>query len=388
MTETQFAVASTPTATPFAALIGAKNPSLELATYRGALTPHKLDAPEIETEALVSGAGVHDLGWMRRVSVTGDDSFRWLNGMVSNTVNDLGSNAGAWNLVLNAQGRIQGDLWVWRDGNSLELEVAADQFDKLMAHLNRFIIMDDVELAPVEGETALGVIGPLANDVLAHAGLPALPGPLTQVRGEFNGVAILVRRSYGVLAQHYEIRVHSSGVEALWDALRSGGATPVGTSTLESFRIAEGIPAYGIDIEERDLAQETSQARALCFSKGCYLGQEIVERIHARGNVHRHLRHLELAGPLPQRGAGLFSQAGAADVPTTAGTAKPSGQITSAAELLRHNSKRVFALAMVRAEAEVREQVLHYAVGSETGTGRLLAGPPTLSSESTGSIRS
>ena len=70
-------------------------------------------------------------------------------------------------------------------------------------------------------------------------------------------------------------------------------------ASLEAFRIAEGIPAYGTDMVERDLPQETAQMRALHFSKGCYLGQEIVERIRSRGNVHRHLRPLELAGPVP-----------------------------------------------------------------------------------------
>ena len=97
---------------------------------------------------------------------------------------------------------------------------------------------------------------------------------------------------------------------------------PVGCASLEKFRIAEGIPAYGIDIAESDLPQETSQARALHFNKGCYLGQEIVERIRSRGSVHRHLRHLELSGPVPPVGTELVSSDG-----------KPAGQITSAAEL-------------------------------------------------------
>ncbi len=95
----------------------------------------------------------------------------------------------------------------------------------------------------------------------------------------------------------------------------------MGTAALEAFRIAEGIPAYGVDMVERDLPQETSQLRALHFNKGCYLGQEIVERIRSRGNVHRHLRQLELEGPLPEPGAKLTVDGAEA------------GHITSAAEL-------------------------------------------------------
>ena len=92
---------------------------MELVVYRGALTPRVLDAPETEMEALTRGAALHDLGWMRRVAVRGEDRFRWLSGMVTNSVNDLFPNTGAWNLVLNAQGRIQGDLTVWREGEEL-----------------------------------------------------------------------------------------------------------------------------------------------------------------------------------------------------------------------------------------------------------------------------
>ena len=100
----------------------------------------------MEIAAQAQGAAAHDLGWMRRVAVHGEDRFRWLSGMVTNTVVDLATDSGAWNMVLNAQGRIQGDLTVWREGDKLELEIAADQYDRLLGHLEHFIIMDDVEL--------------------------------------------------------------------------------------------------------------------------------------------------------------------------------------------------------------------------------------------------
>ena len=112
-------------------------------------------------------------------------------------------------------------------------------------------------------------------------------------------------RGYGVLAPHYELWAPTAGISSLWKSLRTAGATPVGAATLDALRIAEGIPAYGVDMAERDLPQETSQMRALHFNKGCYLGQEIVERIRSRGNVHRHLRQFELTGPLPAAGAEL-----------------------------------------------------------------------------------
>jgi folate-binding protein YgfZ len=380
----------------------------ELAAYRGALTPRVLDAPEAETAALSAGAAIHDLGWMRRVSVRGGDRFRWLSGMVTNTVNDLFPNTGAWNLVLNAQGRIQGDLNVWREGeemspqrrkpqgtpvkgivgdqdrlqgtpfageSGLELEIAADQAEKLLAHLNRFIIMDDVELVSLGdeqvgeagSETAIGLTGPLADEVLERVGLPVIGSPMAGTSVEWNGWQLRILRVYGVLATHYEFWLPSAGLTKLWSCLRTGGAMPVGCERLEAFRIAEGIPVYGVDIAERDLPQETAQMRALHFSKGCYLGQEIVERIRSQGNVHRHLRPLELFGPVPAPGAELTLEDGT-----------HAGQITSAAELQLKSGKRVFALGKMRIEAEAESQSFQYTAGTATGKAEILAAPPNL----------
>jgi folate-binding protein YgfZ len=402
MTETAIPPAlktTEPTATPLALLLAQAAAPPQLQAYRGALTPLRLDAEEKETAALLSGVAVHDLGWLRRVAVRGEDRFRWLSGMVTNTVNDLAANAGAWNLVLNAQGRIQGDLYVAREDDELTLVIAADQYEKLLAHLERFIIMDDVELAPLSvdangelsGESALGLAGPLAADLLARLGLPAPQEPLTSARAAWNGQDLRVVRAYGVLSPHYELWVPASQIPALWQALVETGARPVGAASLEAFRIAEGIPAYGIDIAERDLPQEAvpqvatfpktmksmraNSERlappqvALSFNKGCYLGQEIVERIRSRGSVHRHLRSLELTGPVPVAGTALTLEGGAV-----------AGQITSAAELLLSTGSRVLALGMMRGEAEVGNPSFTYTAGTATGTARILAAPPALES--------
>jgi len=369
MTETD--VASTIQASSLAVLLESSGTRHQLMPCHGVLTPRELDARAREIAALAHEAAVHDLGWQMRIAVRGEDRFRWLSGMVTNTVNDLGAQTGAWNLVLNAQGRIQGDLTIWREHDEsgrdeLELEIAADQYEKLMAHLNRFIIMDDVELVPLSGECALGLTGPAADDVLGRMGLAKLAEPMTLTRMEWNGLDVRIVRAYGTLAAHYELWVPKAGLAKLWKFLCTAGATPVGCEALEAFRIAEGIPVYGIDIAERDLAQETSQMRALHFSKGCYLGQEIVERIRSRGNVHKHLRLLELTGPVPENGTEL----------TMGGAA--AGLITSAAELQLAQGNRVFALGMIRGEAEVRNQTLSYKADSATGAARILSEPPVL----------
>jgi folate-binding protein YgfZ len=334
-----------------------------------------LDAPERETDALATGAAVHDLGWLKRVAVRGEDRFRWLSGMVTNMVNGLEPNTGAWNLVLNAQGRIKGDLYVWREGEQLPphleespagdselvLQIASDQYERLMAHLERFIIMDDVELTLLSGEAALGLTGPLGPELLGRLGLPAIEKPLTEARVEWNGLNLRIVRGYGVLVDHYELWTPVARLGKLWKALRTAGATPVGSAAVDAFRIAEAIPAFGIDMVERDLPQETSQLRALHFSKGCYLGQEIVERIRSRGNVHRHLRQLELTGSVPASGTELTAEGGVI-----------AGHITSAAELKLASGSRVFALGMLKGEAEARNLALAYS----GGTARILASAP------------
>jgi folate-binding protein YgfZ len=366
---TESALASNVAATPLAVfLTGAAKPP-RLNEYRSVQTPQELDAAQAEIAALAGGAAAHDLGWLRRVALHGEDRFRWLSGMVTNMVRDLDPHSGAWNLVLNAQGRIQGDLTVWREDDALELEIAADQYARLIAHLEHFIIMDDVELVALgleTSETTVGLTGPKADEVLERMGLPTLAEPMTQTRIEWNGLDLRIARSHGVLGAHYEFFLPTAGLGRLWSCLRTAGADPVGSRALEAFRIAEGIPAYGIDMAERDLPQETSQMRAIHFTKGCYLGQEIVERIHSRGNVHKHLRSLELDGPLPDAGAEL-----------TIGDVQ-AGQITSAAQLPLATGTRSFAIGMIRAEAEACNEPFNYRAGAAIGTARVLSAPPIL----------
>ncbi|HKF47363.1 MAG TPA: hypothetical protein VKB38_08385 [Terracidiphilus sp.] len=370
-------LAASPAATPLTAWLGSGDSKPSDGAYHGVITPVRFDERTVEIEALVSGAAAHDLGWLRRVEVRGEDRFRWLSGMVTNTVKDLGPVAGAGNLVLNSQGRIQGDVTTWRNatqqqdsaddaGDKLEMEIAADQHEKLIAHFEHYIIMDDVELVTRERETAIGLSGPRAGEVMARLGLPRPPEPMSHTRADWNGLSLRIRRGYGVLAEHYEMWTTIATVAKLWKFLLAGGATPVGFAALESLRIAEAVPSYGIDIAERDLPQETSQMRTLHFHKGCYLGQEIVERIRSRGNVHRHLRQVELDGPIPDSGVELTLEG------------KAVGQVTSAAELPLRAGPRRFALAMVRSEAEAGREPLQYTAKEAAGVARLLDVPPVL----------
>ncbi len=146
-------------------------------------------------------------------------------------------------------------------------------------------------------------------------------------------------RSDDPILESYQLWLSPADVRKTWDALVSRGATPVGSEALEMHRIVSGVPLYGVDIRERDLPQETEQARALNFNKGCYVGQEIVERIRSRGAVHRKF-------------SGLIADSGQ---PIAAGTKivagdKEVGEVTSAAALRSPNPDKAIALGYLRRE--------------------------------------
>lgn len=257
--------------------------------YRGATTAARFGDPQAEFAALRGGCGVYDFGFRAKISLTGGDRVRWLNGMVTNNVRDLAAGHGVYAFLLNPQGHILGDLYAYNRGESVVVDTDCGQVEKILATFDHFIIMDDVEVASLSQQlTALGFGGPNAHAVLAAAGftIPEMQ-PLRTQSTTWRGMDCTLVRGEDEKHASYEIWVAPSAVRELWDTVVAAGAVPVGSEALELQRIVSGVPTYGVDIRERDLPQETEQARALNFNKGCYVGQEIVERIRSRGAVHR-----------------------------------------------------------------------------------------------------
>ncbi|HYM79742.1 MAG TPA: folate-binding protein [Candidatus Dormibacteraeota bacterium] len=260
-----------------------------VAEYRGATTAARFGDPQAEFAALRSGCGVYDLGFRAKISLQGGDRVRWLNGMVTNNIRDLASGHGVYSFLLNPQGRILGDLYAYNRGESIVVDTDLSQVEKMLATFDHYIIMDDVEVTNLSEQiTALGVSGPKAREVLAGCGIEIPDADPLQIFETNCGSAdcTLVRGEDAAL-ESYELWLAPSEVRKTWDSLVAHGATPAGSEALELHRIVSGVPRYGVDIRERDLPQETEQARALNFNKGCYVGQEIVERIRSRGAVHR-----------------------------------------------------------------------------------------------------
>ncbi|HVO61885.1 MAG TPA: hypothetical protein VMT53_13185 [Terriglobales bacterium] len=308
--------------------------------YRGAESVAVYSDTGEEFAALIAGVGVYELGWRARFKVSGKDRVRWLNGMITNNVRDLPVGQGIYNFLLTPQGRIQGDLYAYNPGEHLVLETDQFQAEHLMTLLKRYIIMDKVEIARDEKLAGIGVAGPHSSELFKRVGihLPELK-PLQFVETTCRDIAVTIIRSDLPHVDSYEIWLDSDKVAALREELVNQGGTPAGSNAVELTRVACGIPAYGQDIRERDLPQETGQERALNFTKGCYIGQEIVERIRARGAVHRKFTGFRIDGPLPAMGS------------KAQGDGKEIAEITSAAVLPLPAGELPVALGYVRHEA-------------------------------------
>lgn len=311
--------------------------------YRGAQTVRVYSDRTAEFAALRTAAGVYDLGWRAKIALTGSDRVRWLNGMITNNVRDLGVNHGVYAFLLNPQGRIQADLYAYNRGEYLLVDTDQAQVEKLLGLFDHYIIMDDVEVANSSDKlTAIGISGPKSPEMLRAAGLeiPDLQ-PLQLQDSAWRETSATVARGDFPAVPSFEIWLAPANVALVWDALVKAGAVPVGSVAYELFRIALGIPAYGLDIRERDLPQETAQERALHFSKGCYVGQEIVERIHSRGNVHRTFAGFVLHGTAPAGEARIQSEG------------KDVGEVTSTATLPVADGELSVALGYIRREAAI-----------------------------------
>jgi folate-binding protein YgfZ len=313
--------------------------------YRGATMAARFGDPRAEWTELRSGCGVYDLGYRAKISITGGDRVRWLNGMVTNNIRDLAVGRGVYAFLLNPQGHILGDLYAYNRGESILIDTDFSQVEKILATFDHYIIMDDVEVANLSQKmTALGIAGPKAREVIRKAGieLPDLqPLQIHEIQCDCDcGCVNCTSVHTDDAIESYEIWLTPEHVRPLWDALVKAGAAPVGSDAIEVQRIVSGVPRYGVDIRERDLPQETEQARALNFNKGCYIGQEIVERIRSRGAVHRKFTGFVIDGTQPIN-VGAKIIAGEKEV----------GEITSRARL--DNGDKAIALGYIRREVGI-----------------------------------
>lgn len=227
--------------------------------------------------ALREGCGIAVLSWRGGFELLGADRHRFLHNYVTGDVKGLALGASAYTFFTSPQGRILSDAVLLAGEERLQVEVDRDQVEPLMAHLKKYILVDRVEIRPMEGLTPVAIVGPRSAEILGD-------------------LAVQPRSLMGAPAW----TVWTAAPEALAER-----GTRVGPEALDILRVEAGIPRFGQDFGPDNFPQETGIEEAVSYSKGCYLGQEVVARIHYRGGVQNLLRGLVFDHPADTAAPGV-----------------------------------------------------------------------------------
>jgi len=297
-----------------------------------------------EHAALRESAGVLDLSFRSRICLTGADRARFLHGQVTNDVNRLRAGEGCYAAITTAKGKMESDLNIYALQDELLLDFEPGLTQKISQRLEKFIVSDDVQVvdvAPLYG--LLSVQGPKAAEAINALGIfPELPAKEFQsvkVSDAMLGEIYLMNQSRG-----FDLFVPTDSLGTVADKLiaaaKSLGGRACGWDALEIARIEAGLPRFGADMDESNIPLECGiESRAVSYQKGCYIGQEVINRIHSIGHVNKELRGLRLADELkslPAKGDKLFHDG------------KEAGYVTSAVKSPALNAN--IALGYVRRE--------------------------------------
>jgi folate-binding protein YgfZ len=300
-----------------------------------------LDIEDLGSEhrTLREGCGLLDRSERGKLALTGPEAAEFLDGQVTNELSTLRPGEGRYAAFLTHKGKMLGDLRILAVGedpagapSELLLDTERVALQRLFDMVRRFKVGYELELHKRTLESGLlSLIGPDAARIAGVEGLPLLEHANERVL--LDGVPTLsVRTDLGV-----DLLCRAGDSERLTAALRERGAAPVGEPAAECVRIEAGRPRYGIDLDETVIPQEAGlNDRAVSFTKGCYVGQETVARLHYRGKPNRHLRGLRLSEP---SGSGVELHLGE----------RPVGRLTSTTV---SPALGPIALALVRREAE------------------------------------
>lgn len=263
-----------------------------------------------------SGVGLFDMAHRGLIEVRGADRVRWLDGMISGDVEALesaASGAGCYATLLTNRGAIVADLHVARIDESFLLESLRSEISRIIETLERYVIADDVELRDCSEEYAcLGLEGPQAPALLEKI----TGGDIANLEPECWAESRIADRKVLVAAfgfsgeSAYQLRMKPSDRRAIEEALKANskdkGFVRGNPEALEVLRVEAGIPALGAELDEDVLPPEARLERAISINKGCYVGQEIVARLRARGQVNHLLVGLRIdSSTLPPSGAEL-----------------------------------------------------------------------------------
>ena len=290
--------------------------------------------------AVREGAGLRDRSDLGKAEVEGRDRASFLQGMLSNDVKGLAPGQGCAAAFLDAHGKVMALLRVYALADRLLLELPPRLTEKTLQLLDKYLISEKVSFEPMdEAYAVLSLQGPRAQALLEGlAGGPVAAEPHAHAEAALGGVrARVVQRSEFGAWPGFFLWVARDESPALTRVLLEAGARPVDDETAEVLRVEGGEPVFGIDVDDTVLLPELRREDLISYTKGCYIGQELVARVKYRGHVNRALAGLRLEGEtVPRPGAPVMAEG------------KEIGRVTSSVRSLALG--RPIALAYVRRE--------------------------------------
>ena len=274
---------------------------------------------QVEYDALRSSAIVVDRSHRGRMRFFGDKAGEALTGLVTNDVLAIQPGHGQFGAALSAKGRIVADLRILAMPGSYMVDAAPRAWPGFVAMVKKYV---NPRLSGYRDESHairdLGVFGPTARRVVARVsgiGEDTLGAMATydHVSVAIDDAAVTLMRAPDAGVEGYDLLVPFESFARIWDAVIAAGATPAGLGAWEIARVEAGRPEWGIDVDESTIPQEANfdELDAISYTKGCYIGQEVVARVHFRGHVNRHLRGLRSAAlEGPPTGAQLIDASG------------------------------------------------------------------------------
>lgn len=237
-------------------------------------------------------AGLIDLSSRTRVNVSGSEAVQFLNGLITNDVKTL--EEGMWMSAAfpNVQGRLLANVRVLHRADGFLFDTEPATREAVLKTLERFTLAGDFRVTELTDEIAnISVQGARAQEIVEQV-LGAKPAEVTPgriVEADWIGQRVGVIRATHTAEDGFDLFVHAPAASALWEALTLAGAESVGFEAMEVLRIEAGLPLHGVDVDETNVVLEAGRDEAISFTKGCYIGQEIIARIHWRGHVAKRI---------------------------------------------------------------------------------------------------
>lgn len=274
---------------------------VRLRPYQEWEVPAVFSRVQEEYRAACATAAVADLSHRGVLRVAGPERTAYLQSMLSNEVKDLRPGDGNHTTLLTPQGRLLGDMGLLCGGDEVRLLCEPLARQPVFELLAKYGVLSDVEVEDVSAEYAqLAVLGPQAVAALGRAGLAGVSAwpsePWRWVAARWRKQPVTVVRSRLAEAGGFELLLpRQLGVD-LWTALGAAGVMALGFEALNLLRLEAGVPLFGIDFDHTHLPVEANLLDAISYTKGCYVGQEVLARLRARGHVSRRLSGLVLEG--------------------------------------------------------------------------------------------